>query len=89
MLIGTNTLDVLYEMYCETASETQQPTARGYKAVLKVLELRQRQSKDANLGLVKMHGKDPQLVPAGQTVVLEGCVVASRFFLHLRCQVIC
>lgn len=79
MLIGTNTLDVLYGMYCETASETQQPTAHGYKAVLKVLELRQRQSKDGNLGLVKMHSKGPQLVPAGQTVVLEGCVAASRF----------
>lgn len=79
MLIGTNTLDVLYEMYCEMASETQQPTAHGYKAVLKVLELRQRQSKDGNLGLVKMYGQGPQLVPAGQTMVLEGCVAANRF----------
>ncbi|CAJ1057667.1 unnamed protein product [Xyrichtys novacula] len=79
ILIGTNTLDVLYEMYIESASETQQPTAQGYKAVLKVLELRHRQSKDGNLGLVKLHGKGAQLVPAGQTVVLEGCVAVSRF----------
>lgn len=78
MLIGTSTLDVLYEMYCEMASEIQQPTAHGYRAVLKVLELRQRQSKGGNLGLVKIYGQGPQLVPAGQTVVLEGCVAASR-----------
>lgn len=69
MLIGTNTLDVLYKMYFETASETQRPTAHSYKAVLKVLELRQRQGKNGNLRLVKMHGKDRQLVPVGQTVV--------------------
>lgn len=50
LLIGTNTLDVLYEMYSETASETQQPTAYGYRAVLKVLELRQKQGKVETLG---------------------------------------
>lgn len=34
MLMGTNTLDVLYDMYCYTAPEAQQPAAHGYKAVL-------------------------------------------------------
>lgn len=79
MLIDTNTLDILYEMYCETAPDAQQPAAHGYKAVLKVLELRQQQSKLGNLGLVKMQSKGPQLVPAGQTLVLEGCVAVSGF----------
>ena len=77
VLIGTNTLDVLYETYSETMTETQQPEAHGYKAVLKVLELRQRQNQDGNHGLVKMHSTCPQLVPAGQTVVLEGRVTAN------------
>ena len=79
MLIGTNTLDVLYETYRETAPRKQQSTAYGFKAVLKVLELRQRQSKGGNFGPVKMHGKGSQLVPAGQTVVLEGCIAVSGF----------
>lgn len=78
VLDGTNTIDVLYETYCDTP-EAQQPTAPGYKAVLKILELRQQQNKDGNLGLVKMHGKSPQMVPAGHTVVLEGCVTVNGF----------
>lgn len=40
VLIGTNTLDVLYETYLDVTLDMQPPTSNGYKAVLKILELR-------------------------------------------------
>lgn len=74
VLIGTNTLDLLYELHRDTCPEEYEPSQYGYKAVLKILGLRHRQCKDNRLGLVTSLGKDPQLVPAGQTVVLEGLI---------------
>lgn len=74
VLIGTNTLDLLYELHRDTCPEEYEPSQYGYKAVLKILGLRHRQCKDNRLGLVTSLGKDPQLVPAGQTVVLEGFI---------------
>lgn len=70
VLIGTNTLDVLYETYYDTTTDMQPSTSHGYKAVLKILELRHKQSRDGSRGLVTMHGKDPQLIPAGNSKVL-------------------
>lgn len=86
VLIGTNTLDVMYDLYCDIP-EKQQPTRSGYKAVLKILELRQRENKSSELGLVKMHRKAFQMVPAGQTVVLEGCVITNGFTAE-KCAVL-
>ncbi|CAI5692272.1 unnamed protein product [Oreochromis niloticus] len=77
VLIGTNTLDVLYELYSDACHELQLNLPYGYRAVLKVLESRHKQSKDSSLGLVTMHNKQPQLIPAGQTVVLDGAVAVS------------
>lgn len=74
VLIGTNPLDVLYELYNKACSEMRPPISNGYMAVLKVLELRHKQTKDGNLGLVTLYNRGPKLVPAGQTVVLEGFV---------------
>lgn len=77
VLIGTNTLDVLYELYNEACPGLQPLISDGYKAVLKVLELRHKQTKGSSLGLATMYNKGPQLVPAGQTVVLESSVAVS------------
>lgn len=79
LLIGTNTLDVLYEMYSEDKPDNHQPVPYGYRTVLKVLELRQKQCTDGNIGLVRMHGSSPEIVPAGKTVVLEGAVSVKTF----------
>lgn len=72
LLMGTNTLDVLYERYSDIKTPNHQPGPYGYRAVLNILELRQKQNRDGSVGLVKMLGKTPVVIPAGHTVVLEG-----------------
>lgn len=72
MLIGTNTLDVPYDRYSDIKTPNHQPGPYGYRAVLSTLELRQKQNRDGNLGLVKILGKAPAVIPVGHTVLLEG-----------------
>ncbi len=75
-----NTLDVVYEMYTEANPDGYQSIPHGYRTVLKVLELRQKQCSDENIGLVRMHGKDKEIILAGKTVVLEGTVSVKGFY---------
>lgn len=72
VLIGTNTLDVLYANYQKLSPF--QPLFNGYQAVLQILEIRQRNFNSGSLGCAKLTGKVPAVVPAGQTVVLEASV---------------
>lgn len=76
VLIGTNTLDVLYEQYSKSKSSYHQPSPFGYRVVLKTLELRQKQTTDGHLGLVRSQSKEHAVIPAGQSVVLEGSVTS-------------
>lgn len=69
VLIGTNTMDVLYDKYSDDGSTDYQPAHYGYQAVIKVLELRRRQASDS-YGMVKLQGKNPEVIPAGKTVVI-------------------
>lgn len=80
VLIGTNTLDVMYSMCKEKSPAGYQPVLNGYRTVLKVLQLRQQQSEDGNIGLVRMQGRDSKVIPARGTVVLEA--VASMKGFH-------
>lgn len=73
MLIGTN-LDVLYSDYAQAKTACHLLIPHGYRAVLKIVELRQKQSVNGNLGWVKLQGKVPEVIPAGHTVVLEGLI---------------
>lgn len=77
VLIGTNTMDVLYNIYSDMSTDYQ-PAPYGYQAVIKVLELRRRQATDG-CGVVKLQGKSPEVIPAGKTVVIEGIAVANDF----------
>uniref|UniRef100_A0AAR2JKB7 Gypsy retrotransposon integrase-like protein 1 n=1 Tax=Pygocentrus nattereri TaxID=42514 RepID=A0AAR2JKB7_PYGNA len=79
VLIGTNTLDVLYETASETAAATPESPLYGYRAVLKVLELRQCHHQGSAFGFVKLHDKTPQLISAGQFVVVNGCAVVKEY----------
>ncbi|XP_067351030.1 uncharacterized protein [Channa argus] len=72
ILIGTNTLDPLYEQVCDNISWRPNFYC-GYLQVLKTLQLRHRQS-SGRLGLVKLNSCNPDVIPAGQRVVLEGSV---------------
>lgn len=70
VLIGMNTLDILNEKYLK-----QKPVnylfLYGYRAVLKVLEFRHILTNDNYHGIVQMHGKGPQTIPVGRTIVLD------------------
>lgn len=74
VLIGTNTLDVLYEQYTEITPQDCESLPYGYRVVLKTLEIRKRQSIDSSLGKVRLHSTDFEVIAAGQTKVLEGSV---------------
>lgn len=78
VLIGTNTMDVLYDKYSDDGSTDYQPAHYGYQAVIKVLELQRRQA-NYNYGMVKLQGKNPEVILAGKTVVIEGIAVAKNF----------
>ncbi|KAF7647554.1 hypothetical protein LDENG_00170760 [Lucifuga dentata] len=74
ILIGTNTLDVLYELYSSATPQNLQSLPYSYRVVLKTLEMRQRQKVDSCLGVVRIFSKDPEIIGPGQTKVVEGSV---------------
>lgn len=78
VLIGTNTMDVLYDMYSDGESPNFRPDHFGYQAVSKVIELRHRQATDSH-GMVKLQSKNPEVIRAGETVVIEGTVKVNHF----------
>lgn len=73
LLIGTNTLDLVYEGYAVT-NRDHQSIPYGCQVVLKVMQQRNKQKENSSIGLVRLSGKDPEVVPAGQSRVLEGSV---------------
>lgn len=75
-MIGTNTLDLLYDGYCQNISSFV-PTSYGYRAILKILEIRHKYSQDGSLGLINLPGQTLEVIPAYSTVLLEG-VVTNR-----------
>lgn len=72
VLIGMNTLEPLYEQYMCNNSPAFEPSTQGFRAVLKTLQLTQRQRYTGNLGVVRLLSKVPVRVPAGRTLVIEG-----------------
>lgn len=51
MLIGTNTLDVLFDLYSETDLANHQPLPHGYQVVFRVIELRRKQASNDHQGV--------------------------------------
>ena len=72
ILIGMNTLDPLYEHHVESKRASFNPFQHGYRAVLKLLQFRHRQSQEASDNVVRLSGKSPVRVPARSTMVLHG-----------------
>ncbi|XP_038153818.1 uncharacterized protein LOC119791667 isoform X1 [Cyprinodon tularosa] len=70
VLIGMNTLEILYEKFCSSDCPTFQPTSYGFKTVLH--QLMHQQNCGNHLGVVTLHSKTPVLIPAGCTMVVEG-----------------
>lgn len=81
ILIGTNSLDVLYSNCTQGETSTWKSPFYGYQAVINVLEKRNRQASIGTVGCVKLKGNQSEVVPAGCTVVLDGLVqVKSPLF---------
>ncbi|KAK7891133.1 hypothetical protein WMY93_023096 [Mugilogobius chulae] len=68
VLIGTNTLDVLYEKYWQTHEAGFHPVPFGYRAVLKILDIRRRLAADDHHAVLRAQSTMPQTILAGQTV---------------------
>ncbi|KAK7910502.1 hypothetical protein WMY93_015186 [Mugilogobius chulae] len=74
-LIGTNTLDILYEQYGLVVEPKEKHLLPyGDKVVLKTLAARKKHSVDSSLGEVRLHSKDCKIIEAKQTKVLERSV---------------
>lgn len=69
VLIGTNSLDNLYKDFSQQETRYFSPTY-GYKQVLKILELRQKQNVVGNVGLVRLSENHSQVIPGCQSAVL-------------------
>lgn len=74
ILIGTNTLDVLYADHAKATMPQVESYYHGYRAVIRVLEARRRQASASILGQVKVKGGTPKVLTAGSTKVLNGHV---------------
>lgn len=77
LLIGTNTLDVIYEQCSNQSTEWTSSSRYGYEQIWKVLSKRQKQASSGRLGLVKLKGRTNEILPAGQKILLEGYLVQS------------
>ena len=73
LLIGTNTLDLVYEN-CSSKNTNLQALSYGCRVVMKVMQQRNKHKENSSLGLVRLSGTDPTVVPAGQSCVTEGLV---------------
>lgn len=58
----------------------------GYRAVLSTPELRHKQNKDGNVGLVPLLGKTAAVIPAGHTLFLEGS--ANAHYSTDKCAIV-
>lgn len=77
ILIGMNTLEPLYEQCVETKGASHKPTCHGYRAVLKLLQLRHEQFQRASEGVVCLASTTSVQVPAGHTMAMEGSIRAD------------
>uniref|UniRef100_A0A3B3RBJ3 Gypsy retrotransposon integrase-like protein 1 n=1 Tax=Paramormyrops kingsleyae TaxID=1676925 RepID=A0A3B3RBJ3_9TELE len=77
LLIGTNTLDPLYDQCCDKAFPYTKSPRYGYKQVLKVLEVRKKRAISGRIGMVRLKGRTQEVLPAGKKLLLEGVVRAS------------
>lgn len=79
MLIGTNTLDPLFDQYCEESSFSHSSPCHGYNYVVRTLQIQRKQQACGKLGVVKLRGRELEVLPAKQKVLLEGCMYVSSF----------
>ncbi|XP_073687797.1 uncharacterized protein [Garra rufa] len=77
VLVGTNSLDALYANHAQENPENLSPAFNGYRAVLKILDVRHKQMNTEVLGCVMLAGTASKVVSAGSVAVLDGVVHLS------------
>ncbi len=77
VLVGTNSLDALYANHAQENKGHLNPAFNGYRAVLKILNVRHKQMNTEVLGCVRLEGATPKVVSAGSVAVLDGVVHLS------------
>ncbi|CAL9695417.1 unnamed protein product [Knipowitschia caucasica] len=68
-----NTLEPLYSKYMGSECADFQPEAHGFKAVLKLLQIRHQQQVGTS-GVIRLASKSPILIPAGHTTIVDGSI---------------
>lgn len=75
LLIGTNTLDVLYAQYGLAVDPVDKHfLPYGYKVLLQTLAARKKDTLDSNLGEVRLKSTDSETIQPRETKVLEGLI---------------
>lgn len=64
LLIDTNTLDLLFDTLSLTETDLSAPPY-SYRVVLSVLQQRHMQKENGSLGLVRLSGTEPEIIPGG------------------------
>lgn len=75
VLVGMNTLDALYKDSSKMQNVPHVPSNFGYRDVLKILQIRQKQFTDGNIGLVRLPRNGHRVIPAGQSLVLHASTI--------------
>ncbi|XP_041923983.1 uncharacterized protein K02A2.6-like isoform X2 [Alosa sapidissima] len=78
VLVGTNTLDMLYDEHCDHNTTSLTSPLPVYSQILKMLALRKEQRTSGHHGILTMREKQPRVIPAGWKVPLEGHVSTSN-----------
>lgn len=76
-LIGTNTLDLVYDS-CSNADLRALPY--GSRVVYKVMQQRHKQKEDGSLGLLRLSGRNPTVIAAG-----ESCLIEATAHVNSQC----
>lgn len=74
VLIDTKTLNLAYDKNLEANGSVCQAIPFGYRVVIQTIEHRCQQKENSSIGIVRLPGVDPAVVPVSQNVVLEGVV---------------
>lgn len=72
-----NALDPLFDQYCDESSSPHSSPCHGYNYVLRTLQVRKKQATSGKLGFVRLGGREQEVLPAKQKVLLEGCMHVS------------
>ncbi len=77
VLVGTNSLNALYANHAQENKGHLNPAFNGYQAVLKILDVRHKQTNTEVLGCVWLEGATPKVVSTGSVAILDGVVHLS------------